>query len=565
MALRRILIIGGYGGFGGRLAKLLRDDARLALLVAGRDLKKARAFCDAQAGAPASFIPVAFTRGRDHRAALGSLHADLVVDASGPFQDYGDDPQALARDAVASGIPCIDLTDSADYVEAISALDDAARAQGVFVLSGLSTCPALTSAVVRDLAKGMARVTSITGGIAPSPFLDMGESVLRAIASYAGKAVPVWGQGKVGMDRALLSHRHLHIAPPGAVPLGRRFFSLVEVPDLRLMPKVATGLRDVWFGASIRPRLQHWAVIALAMLVRVRVFGSLRPFVRMMGFWQKRLRWGAHRGGMVVEVRGEDATSQTITRSFHLLAEGDTGPFVPVMAAAAVIKRWCEGIVPAQGARPALSELELADFAPFFTRLKMATGTRERMAATAPLYQRLLGSKWRDLPEEIRAMHDVASSCRVAGRAKVHRGRNPLARLTAFIVRFPPTSDDVAVNVQFDAKDGIETWTRDFGGKRFASRQEEGCGARAHLMIERFGPLAFAMAVVLEPGRMSLVHVGWRIFGIPMPRFLAPRVVAYEEVRDGKFNFHVRVTHPLCGLIVQYDGWLARENECMPS
>jgi len=32
----RILILGGYGTFGGRLARLLADDSRLTLLIAGR-------------------------------------------------------------------------------------------------------------------------------------------------------------------------------------------------------------------------------------------------------------------------------------------------------------------------------------------------------------------------------------------------------------------------------------------------------------------------------------------------------------------------------------------------
>ena len=41
----RILILGGYGNFGGRLARLLADDARLTLLIAGRSYKRAKRFC----------------------------------------------------------------------------------------------------------------------------------------------------------------------------------------------------------------------------------------------------------------------------------------------------------------------------------------------------------------------------------------------------------------------------------------------------------------------------------------------------------------------------------------
>jgi Domain of unknown function (DUF4166) len=37
---------------------------------------------------------------------------------------------------------------------------------------------------------------------------------------------------------------------------------------------------------------------------------------------------------------------------------------------------------------------------------------------------------------------------------------------------------------------------------------------------------------------------------------LCPRAEAYESAEDGRFNFHVKIGHPLTGLIIQYDGWL---------
>ena len=38
----RVLVLGGYGTFGSRLVRLLADDARLHLIVAGRSLSSAR-------------------------------------------------------------------------------------------------------------------------------------------------------------------------------------------------------------------------------------------------------------------------------------------------------------------------------------------------------------------------------------------------------------------------------------------------------------------------------------------------------------------------------------------
>ncbi|MBC7737498.1 MAG: hypothetical protein H7245_09860 [Candidatus Saccharibacteria bacterium] len=45
----KILILGGYGVFGGRLVQLLAGQG-LDLIVAGRDLQRARAFCATHPG-----------------------------------------------------------------------------------------------------------------------------------------------------------------------------------------------------------------------------------------------------------------------------------------------------------------------------------------------------------------------------------------------------------------------------------------------------------------------------------------------------------------------------------
>jgi hypothetical protein len=68
------------------------------------------------------------------------------------------------------------------------------------------------------------------------------------------------------------------------------------------------------------------------------------------------------------------------------------------------------------------------------------------------------------------------------------------------------------------------------------------------------------MALVLEGGRLTLQMRRWSAFGLPLPLWLCPRSNAYESVEDGKFHFHVEIGHPLTGLIVRYQGWLARRD-----
>src|SRR6185295_2277384 len=255
MAVLRILILGGYGTFGGRLARLLADEERLTLIIAGRSLVQAQAFC-AASRARATLLPAAFDREGDVDAQLGRLAPDIVVDASGPFQGYAD-PYRLVRPAIAHGISYLDLADGSDFVKGIVQFDGAARERGVFVLSGASSFPVLTAVVTRRLAQGLARVDTITGGIAPSPYAGVGLNVIRAIAGYAGKPVRLVRDGRPAVGYGLAESRRYTIAPPGRLPLRNTRFSLVDVPDLQVLPDLWPELRSVWMGAGPVPEILH--------------------------------------------------------------------------------------------------------------------------------------------------------------------------------------------------------------------------------------------------------------------------------------------------------------------
>lgn len=183
------------------------------------------------------------------------------------------------------------------------------------------------------------------------------------------------------------------------------------------------------------------------------------------------------------------------------------------------------------------------------------TGDRQNNPTT-PLYKRILGDRWEQLPPAIRDMHDVDGRLLAAGRVRLTRGRSLLSRIAAVLIGFPAESIDTAVDVEFVVADGIETWTRRFGDETFHSHQFAGRGRDRQLLCERFGPMVFAMALVTEKDRLRLILRRWRFFGIPMPMWLCPRSDSYETDDAGRFRFHVDIWHPLTGPIVRYEGWL---------
>jgi hypothetical protein len=389
--------------------------------------------------------------------------------------------------------------------------------------------------------------------------------VIRAIATYAGKPVLVKRHGARVAGYPFTERMRVTVAPPGRVPLRSTVFSLVDVPDVALLGELWPEAENVWMGAGPSPLILHRALIACAWLVRLRLLRSLTPFAPLMFFAANRFRWGEHRGGMFVAVEGTSASGEIICRSWHLLAEGDDGPFIPSMAVAAIIRKMLAGAVPIPGARAATCELELEDYAPFFAARKIATGVRDESARSAPLQARILGAAWEKVPPAIRNLHDVKSRLTAEGRARVDRGRNILARLIGAVFNFPREGDDIPVRIDFVETSGAEIWTRDFAGKRFSSRQFEGRGRSAHLLCERFGPVTFGMAIAAEDDRLRLVLRRWSFLGVPLPMWLCPVSDAYETVDQGRFRFYVEISAPWIGLIVRYCGWLVPVMEAASS
>jgi short subunit dehydrogenase-like uncharacterized protein len=84
----RTLIIGGYGFFGGRIARTLAPDPEFQVIVAGRNGERAESFARELLGRAAHPVVSAPLEIGDAVLAdrISALGAKLVIHASGPFQ-----------------------------------------------------------------------------------------------------------------------------------------------------------------------------------------------------------------------------------------------------------------------------------------------------------------------------------------------------------------------------------------------------------------------------------------------------------------------------------------------
>jgi len=168
-----VLILGGYGFFGQRLAKRLAADATLHVVLAGRNLTAAQSLVDRLqtsngARMSATFVDVT---DRELSATLRRIAAQVVVHTGGPYQGQG---YHVAEACIAAGAHYLDLADARDFVTGIGVLDARAKEHDVLVLTGASTLPALSSAVVDEISKDLRRVDAIDIGISPGNRTDRG-------------------------------------------------------------------------------------------------------------------------------------------------------------------------------------------------------------------------------------------------------------------------------------------------------------------------------------------------------------------------------------------------------
>jgi hypothetical protein len=356
MPAYRVLVLGGYGFFGSRLVERLGRQPGLEVLVAGRSLAQAQAWVQRlQAGAVSSLRALALDiNAPGLEAQLRNLAPAVVIHTCGPFQSQS---YRVAEACITARAHYIDLADGRDFVCGIRRLDAAARAAGVAVLSGASSVPALSSAAADHLSAGFEQLHSIDIGISPGNKTERGLSTVQAILSYCGKPLPA----AAGRPRHGWVGRWTHRYP---APVGLRWLSPCDVPDLTLLPQRYPGQPEVRFGAGLELKLLHAGMNLIAQLAR---WGWVHD-------WSRHARWlkrasdalrhvGTDTGAMHVCVTGLQASGRTASRTWTLCATRGDGPYVPTLAAAAMVRRLRAGDASLIGAQPCVGLLSLAEFA----------------------------------------------------------------------------------------------------------------------------------------------------------------------------------------------------------
>jgi hypothetical protein len=363
----RIVVVGGAGNFGARIVRALRGDPNVELLVAGRRKVPVPAAEDVP-GVLVDIDEAGLVQG------LKALSPGLVIHCVGPFQgqDY-----RVANAALAAGAHYLDLADGRQFIAKFAAGMNA-QAVGVdrVAISGASTLPALSSAVVEELRAGMSSLESIEVIIAPGQRAPRGKATLKAVFSYLGRPFSVWRKGQWRSAWGWMDLRKTRL------DVGGRLAAACDVPDLELFRERYPGVQTVSFHAALEFGVQHLTLWCLAALRRIGLpFPVARWAVNLNRFAGVFDAGAGEKGGMRVSVVGNRSDGGgRMRRTWHLTAPATDGPEIPCMAAILLARRLARGEVFQSGAFPCMGFLTLSEFAPEFARWKITTRVEEEAA-----------------------------------------------------------------------------------------------------------------------------------------------------------------------------------------
>lgn len=340
--IKRVLIIGGYGNFGSVITRRLAGEDNLQVIIAGRSKEKADGLADETGGEA-----VALDINDGLTSALSTIKPDIVIHTSGPFQAQGYD---VAKACIAQGCHYIDLADGRGFVEGIAELDEQAKGKGVTIISGASSVPCLTSALIDHYKAEFQTLETLDYGITTAQKTARGLATTAAILTYTGKPCPTLIDGQM---TDIYGWQGLRVRK--YPELGWRLLGNCDVPDLALFPKRYPELRTVRFYAGLEISFVHITLWAISWLVRIGLIKRLEKAAPLLLKTSYMFDWlGSANSAFHMELSGKGTDGGEKTIKFELIARSGDGPYIPCMPAILMAKKLAADEVSDAGAFPCM-------------------------------------------------------------------------------------------------------------------------------------------------------------------------------------------------------------------
>ena len=344
-----ILILGGYGNFGRRIATALTN-ANIPVTICGRDAKKAAGWSN-QLGAQAAVAIFDVNSGLDNY--LKTHKPRIVINTCGPFQtaDY-----QIAKTCIRNSAHYIDLSDGRQFVNGITALDEAAKNNNTVIIAGASSVPGLSSAVIEHYRHEFNEIALLNYGINPGQKAERGYATIKGIMTYVGKPLAPYPSTEQK------PHGWQNIYRQTYPTLGKRWMANCEIPDLDLFPQ-KYAIKKIQFSAGMELSIIHLGLWALSGLVRMGVPLNLAAHTGLLQNMSNLFNiFGSSDGGMHIILNGTNHDGQPHTRKWFVIAKNAHGPHIPPVPTIILAKKLWRGEAMQPGAYPCVGLVSLTEY-----------------------------------------------------------------------------------------------------------------------------------------------------------------------------------------------------------
>ena len=352
--MNKVLILGGYGNFGKRIATALVKSS-VPIIIAGRNTDKAAELSSLlKNNHPHCNIEQAVFDAKTELAEwLQQLKPAVVINTVGPFQTSNYD---IAETCIEHKVHYIDLADGRDFVVSIADLDSKAREAGVAVISGASTVPGLSSAVLEKYKDQFSEIDSLIYGISPGQKAERGLATTAGILTYIGK--PLKPSSGIIQPRYGWQDIYRQEYPE----LGKRWMANCDIPDLDLLPE-KYGIEEIRFSAGMESTPLHLGIWLISWLVRLGLPINLpkyaAPLLRVSHLFDG---LGTADGGMHMTIRGKDKSEKPHEVAWFIVAKDGDGPQIPTIPAIILAKKLVSGAFNYKGASACVGMVSLEEY-----------------------------------------------------------------------------------------------------------------------------------------------------------------------------------------------------------
>lgn len=317
--MTKILVIGGTGNFGKCICLLLSNYPEVEVSVIEKP----------------------------SQTDLKESDADIVIHATGPFhgQSY-----EIAQTCIETKKHYIDISDSREFVFNIKTLDEAAKAQGVVVISGASPMPGLSSAVIQKFYSKFSILREMDFGICPVNQVEILNYIGQPFTRLEnGTWKTVYGWQKI--------HQHYY-----GDNLGLRWQVNGDVPDLILLPEKYPSLKTVKFYAGLELPSLHWALWSMSWLTKWRLVKNWSAYTKSIckiSDWFD--KYDSPMTGMYIHLSGSNLRYQPLDINWTLVAEKGHGAYIHAILPVILTRKIIEDLIE-PGAQPCLGLFTLGEF-----------------------------------------------------------------------------------------------------------------------------------------------------------------------------------------------------------